>query len=381
MMQIMVIGKDVSAINLITSKIEKDLNLTVCAEYSKEDALIIYREFGFEFVVIGPNLIHEEDLIDEIKRVNKDVKIIEIYDLSDQEGAIDIIKSMISSGDEGEGKTSETTTGEVDYVPIPISYFYLLTASCADIYIQIQVKDGFQYVKRIKAYEKFDKDVILKYEGLNLKDFYIESSLKAEFMKDLASKSVESVLRAIDFDSGKFEVLDTISDLYNTCNDLLKNVHDMEIDYFTIQMVNGLLLGMKNLINKQEKLGQLFKAVITNKKSFKYRHSYLISIIASKSVPLVEWNNVNFSKNRFDLFLFASFFHDILLKEDRFVTLRSKDDVHNLDIIDPEKELVFNHARDCANLVREYPDAPDGADIIILQHHDLRCWCLWCCYW
>lgn len=121
-----------------------------------------------------------------------------------------------------------------------------------------------------------------------------------------------------------------------------------------------------DIAQKNPSVAALLKKLFQNKASFLYKHTQLIIYISQHIISNIEWGS-NEQKAKM---AFVAFFHDICLTDDKYVQYKSDTMVTlDNDISHVEKDLITKHAKMAADIVRNFPAAPIGADVIIMQHH------------
>jgi HD-GYP domain-containing protein (c-di-GMP phosphodiesterase class II)/CheY-like chemotaxis protein len=250
-----------------------------------------------------------------------------------------------------------------DFVPIPLSYFYLMSFSPCNIFIRIKKRTGDQFVRRINAKEVFDKDIILSYKENNLEEFYIYKEHHDAFLDDLLAQSLNK-LEVADISEGA--IIEIISDSYEISRNLLD---DLGFSPATVKMVKGTLQSVTKSISQNKQLGFLFKALLEEKYSYGYKHSYLISLFTFKIMPYLDWGKGDQFYSNFEKMSFVSYFHDILLQDEKHIKISSKKELYNLEATEEEKKLINEHANQISTLIQQFPKAPSDVDVILRQHH------------
>ena len=253
-----------------------------------------------------------------------------------------------------------------DYYPIPIKNFYLMNSVLCDIFIRIIRKESDdQYVLRIKDGDEFEKDAIRKYEKKGVKEFFIKKELRHLFLDDLYGQTVAKLNAK---ETSMENLVETTGDCFEVTQDLLVKMGVNEYSYKLGEATIESMMGTITIYD--DKLGSLVKGILDNKGSYSYRHSYLISVFASGIVPKLDLGDDQLLLN-LEKMTFVAFYHDILLPNDKLVSINSKNKLYNSKLTDEEKELVLNHANQISTLVQELPKAPPDVDVIIRQHHGM----------
>lgn len=251
-----------------------------------------------------------------------------------------------------------------DYIPFPIRLFFLMSNSPCDIYIKLVKKTGEEFVKRLHFGETFNREDLLKYEELGLKEFFVLRDERELFMNGLLTQSLKT-MKALTNTDEKAAVA-VVGDSFVISSDLILT---LGISPAAIAMVDQTITHMKSQINKSDKLGQLLKRLLDNQLSYSFRRSYLISLLSHTLLPKMEWGSGDQQSILLDKLMLVSFFHDIYLEEERFLKIMDNESFRKADLTPRERDLILNHANRAAMLVQSYPKLPQGVDMIIKQHH------------
>lgn len=251
-----------------------------------------------------------------------------------------------------------------DYVPFPIRLFYLMNVSPCNVYIRLVKKAGDDYVKRLNFGEKFNREDLIKYEDVGLKEFFILKEDRELFMNGLLTQSLKAVRTLGDSDD-KASVAKT-GDSFVISSDLIKT---LGITPACVAMVDQTVTHMRTQITKADKLGPLLKKLLDNQLSYSYRRSYLITLLSYTLLPKMEWGSGDQITIMLDKISMVSFFHDIFLEDEKLLKIMDNESLKKANLSPREKDMVLNHANRAAMLVQSYPKLPQGVDQIIKQHH------------
>ncbi len=249
-----------------------------------------------------------------------------------------------------------------DYVPFPVKYFYLMSNSPCDVYIRLMKKAGDEYVKRLNKGENFDKEALVKYEELGVSDFYITKDDYDVFMNGLFTQTMSNLKKSRTSD----ESIEVIGDSFVISADLLRSLGFTPI---CLAMVDQTINMMKSQIQKADKLGPLLKKLLSDKMSYSYRRSYLISAIAYRLLPRMEWGSADQQNSLLEKICFVSYLHDIYLEDEKLLKITDLTQMRQSGLSPREMDTLNNHAHHAATLVQSYPKLPQGVDLIIKQHH------------
>jgi len=94
----------------------------------------------------------------------------------------------------------------------------------------------------------------------------------------------------------------------------------------------------------------------------------LITFLSYHAIENLDWG----TSEQKEKLAFVSLFHDITLTTDEMCQIHSDSEMQISTMPDDKKSAIYKHAAVAAELVRNFPRAPIGADIIIQQHHASR---------
>jgi len=264
---------------------------------------------------------------------------------------------------------NELKTGKEEksgYFAVPIQNFYLIDQVNYKVFIRIQRKDANdQYILRIKPGQNFDINEIQRYEKKGVTNFFIENELRFVFLDELFQKvgdqikpSENSVEELVKNSEGNFKI----------AQDLLSK---MGLNEYTYRIGEGSVNSMMETITwYDDQLTKLVSGLLGNTDSFAFKHSYLIAVFAHSFLPKLDLPQEKLQVNM-ESMLFAAFYHDILLNDDRLVRIQTKSELFDEKLNEEETELVNNHARRTAEMVGQFPKIPPDAEQIILEHHGM----------
>ena len=108
--------------------------------------------------------------------------------------------------------------------------------------------------------------------------------------------------------------------------------------------------------------------MMKNKSSYLFKHVQLTTFFCFHAIDKQEWG----TKDQKNKIAFMAFFHDITLQRDELAEIETERELEQADLTNDDKEKVLTHALDSANIIRDFPKAPIGADTLIKQHHGSR---------
>ncbi len=134
----------------------------------------------------------------------------------------------------------------------------------------------------------------------------------------------------------------------------------------TQELTSAAIQSCINIALKNPGVATLLKKLLQNKASFLYKHTQLIIHVSQHIITNTEWGS---PEQKMKL-AFVAFFHDICLTDDKFAHYKSDTMVTiDTELSHVEKDVITKHAKMAADIVRNFPSAPIGSDVIIMQHH------------
>lgn len=243
-----------------------------------------------------------------------------------------------------------------EYVPVSLYYFSAVSSfklEC-DVFIRVRKNDNeAHYVKRLHHGDVFTEDDIQKYREMGLKEFYIPREQFAQFVNFVSEKLTS------DLSGAKFG---TQSSAYEITMDRLQS---LGIDEMTIQLVEESVKAMENTLKNAPALSHFLQEIKSDKLSYSYAHSYLISLILHKIVDQFEWDSVKMKERM----TYVAYFHDISLESPDLMKINSEAMLEAAKLSRNDKKSVQTHALEAANLIERFPKVPIGIGTILKEHH------------
>jgi HD-GYP domain-containing protein (c-di-GMP phosphodiesterase class II) len=248
-----------------------------------------------------------------------------------------------------------------DYIPVPVRYFLNLDNSNCDVFIRIKKSaTEYQFVKRIHNGDTFSNDSIKRYMDQGLEYFYVSKEHNKNFAIFLSNRLVEKM------DSPHMEQTQKIQLMGDSYEIAVKEITKLAFNSETVQLTDTIIENMIKNFEKSPEMSGLLHKVINSKTGFQYQRSHMISVVACEVVKNLKIND----PAAYEKIAFAAFFHDIKLQDrDDLSNINSYEELEQQQLSDADFDLVFNHAFEASQFVRMHPEAPLGADTIILHHH------------
>lgn len=267
------------------------------------------------------------------------------------------LKTMIQGSAKALGITAQDMMNKPvpDYFPIPISFFSSLERSVCPVYT---LDDGHYslYFEKLKDFTT-EETKALKKKGV--KTLFVNKLDRLEFVNNLTTELMATIK---DEDLSADEQL-TAGDA--TINLASKKLLSMGITDETVKLAHKSMEIMKKNTKQNTKLSLLLDRLLSNKTSYLFTHTQILSYIGLHIIKNIDWGN----PEQEEKICFIAFFHDIALEKDEHGRIKSTLDLKKSNFTETETSLVERHAQISAELVSKFPHAPMGADQIIRQHH------------
>lgn len=248
------------------------------------------------------------------------------------------------------------------YVSMSLNLLSQFKTSPCDIYLRIgkSVKD-FKYIKRIHLGHTLEMSDLQNYENKGISCLYIDWESQNLFLSKL--KDMVLTMEPKENIKGIINITSEIQDIVKTL------IKDTLIEQETIDLANTSIKAMANTISLAKTPLALLRALLTNKTSFNYKHSYLIMIFSYEILKRSDFVKTSSFKNVHEMMAFVAFYHDIYLPTDEMAMIKNQKEFYLAPLNKKEKEIVKHHAKLSADLLSQYKGTPLEAAKIIKAHH------------
>ena len=245
-----------------------------------------------------------------------------------------------------------------DFFPISISFCQNLKRAPCAIYV---LKGESDYQTKYSLNENVKTEEIKALIDAGTTTIYVPAPDRLKFVNHVNTSLLSRLTEA----KSEEETLSaTDESLHVVREEALKGESPVAIT--TQELSSAAIQACVEIALKNPSVASLLKKLLQNKASFLYKHTQLIIHVSQHIIDKMEWGS-NEQKAKL---AFVAFFHDICLTDDKYIKYKS-DTMVTIDtaISNVEKDLIIGHAKIAADIVRNFPNAPIGADVIILQHH------------
>lgn len=248
-----------------------------------------------------------------------------------------------------------------DFVSLAIEHFFLIDNAPCDFYIKIDSIDGERFLKRINVDDSIDREVIEKYQKNRVRSFYVKKNEHPILLNYLLQQSLEKI---VEVGKSSKSIHEINSETYGISQNLIDAIGVTE---HTIRLANASIASMVKSVKGSRGMRSLLEELLSNPSSYAYKRNYLISALCCELAPSMEWGSGDQLDLQIEKLTFLSFFHDIFIKEERYLKIFTNKEVKDLEL--QTSELILNHANKAASLIQSFPRTPGGVDLLIKQHH------------
>lgn len=324
-------GEQVQLI-IVRYKIQKELTAEILINFLKEKGM------NTPFIVIGPG---------------------EVPDFPCVANSLDL-KLMIKIAASSLNITAKEMSAKVvpEYFPIPVHYFQSIKRSVCPVYFK-NAGQGENYNLKIEGLIDFDSDfnASLVQEGVNY--LYVDKMDRLDFVNNVTSELM-SVLEADEVSEDEM-----ITAVDKSVELLSKKLLTIGIKEETIALAKKNIAIITANAKRSTKLSKLLDRLLSNKTSYLYKHTQILTYVGLHIVHNIDWGNTDQEEK----ICFISFFHDIALETDEQCKISSNSELKQSKLSEEKRALVEKHAQVAAEYVAKFPHAPMGSDQIIRQHH------------
>ena len=317
---------------IVRYKIQKELTAKILIDFMKEKGINI------PFIIIGPG---------------------EVPDVPCVANSLDL-KLLIKMAASALNITAKEMSSKVvpEYFPIPTHYFQSIMRSVCPVYFKDVVETQTYHLKIGKLID-FDADfkASLLLEGANY--LYVDKMDRLDFVNNVTSELMSGLQVEEVSEDEMITAVDSSIEL------LSKKLLTIGIKAETIAMAQKNIAIITANAKRSTKLSKLLDRLLSNKTSYLYKHTQILTYVGLHIIHNIEWGNTDQEEK----ICFIAFFHDIALETDEQCKISSNSELKQSNLSEEKKLQVEKHAQLAAEYVAKYPHAPMGSDQIIRQHH------------
>lgn len=379
MSQIIIISdsKIVSSLYEANLKVYVDVNSTI--KDSKESALELLKHLtSVDAIICFNESSKEKNVFDtfynELKKIKTSIPLIAVGDVdqSKYQGTL-VVKNKydLKAVIQAMAKILQVSAKEMatkavpEYYPVPTLLLSKLKKSEFDIYYRHE-KVPFEYEYFLVKEKNAElSEELSKYTKEGVPHLFIDSKERLKFI-NATSKLIIDVLEE-ERATAEDKVVIASQGIDMIAEDIFENE---VISEEVAAISNSCVKAVDSVIKDVPKLGPLLKLLLSSNTGYVYVHSVLATFISSKIIKNMSWG----SAEQQSKISFALFFHDIFLVP---IFAKYPDIISEKDLLsdprltDADKKIVNEHANLASSMIKTYPKAPIGVDVIINQHHGM----------
>ena len=272
------------------------------------------------------------------------------------------LKLLIKSAATALKITAKEMVGKVvpDYFPIPILYFNVIKRSVCNVYAEDFDNEG-KFVTRIEKLKPFDSTLITHMVQEGVTHLYVDKLDRLDFVNNVTSELISTLEAEELSEDEQHSATDKNIEL------LSRKLLSIGITEETIGLAKKNIDAIRNNVKKNPKLSKLLDRLLSNKTSYLYKHTQILTYISLHIIRNIDWG----TPEQEDKISFIAFFHDIALENDVQCQIHSTNELKRAELPTESRVLVERHAQIAAEFVSKCPHAPMGTDQIIRQHHGM----------
>lgn len=243
------------------------------------------------------------------------------------------------------------------WTAIPISTLIHFESIPFDLYIRVGAE---KYLKRIPSFEAFDEEMLQDFEGRGIKDLFCDKKHNRDFSMMLINNMINKVERNYESVKAKFKAK---NDVFLTTKEI---VNQLGISSRVIEVCESAIDRIRaDVSNESNQFGHYLQNLLGNSSlAFQYKLIELTSFVCGQ---MLEELNSTAKEEDIKKLVFASFFCDISIQDQKLLHVRSSEQFGRLTLIQHDEVSV--HALRASELINTYRNAPKDAAIIVRQHH------------
>jgi HD-GYP domain-containing protein (c-di-GMP phosphodiesterase class II) len=252
------------------------------------------------------------------------------------------------------------------FYPIPIKLIKELPETPTDLYYRNKKNEfEFDYYK-VHEKEKNLGESLKNFASEGVEFLYINAIERLKFINK-ASGIILDELQRSDL-SVADRVVITAQGMDMVADEIFEG--KTEINAEIAKISKACIESVNIIIRESPKLKNLLSDLLDSKQEYVYIHSLVTAFIASQIVEKMPWG----SNEQAEKIAFALFFHDLYLLPvyKKYPEFRGEEELlHADEVTEEDKKILMDHAKLSGDLLKTFPRAPIGADMIVTQHHGM----------
>ena len=246
-----------------------------------------------------------------------------------------------------------------DFYPIPIKYFRAISTTNCNIYALSTDALGSPYELKFEMGAAIDREAIQDLIREGQADLFVDKSERLRFVNHIT----ETVCDNIDYTNLNIE--EKLFVVATSTKEIAAELQSTGVTEETIEKAVQNIEQVMEASQQDTQVLSLLKKLMSNSGGYLFKHVQLVTFLTHQMAQNMEWVTAEHEKT----LAFMAYFHDILLENDELARIHSDKDLREANLSEEQKQLVLNHAKEAAQLVQGFSDAPMGVGILISQHH------------
>lgn len=244
-----------------------------------------------------------------------------------------------------------------DWSAIPISTLVHFNSVPFDLYIKLSDQ---RFVKRFPAHEELNKGLIDALIDKGITDLFCEK----RYNRDFSMMLINNMINKLDKNYSNVSIkLDSFGEVFETTRDIIQN---LGITGRVVEVCDAAVESMLTIVSKEKDEFSEFLNHLKNDKKLAFQFK-LINLTNYIGTQLINDMGMENSDEEIKRLVFASFFSDMHLMNQKLHFFRTADEVSTLKDLD--QKTILGHAIKAAELISKYKNAPLDVAKIITQHH------------
>ena len=367
----MVIHSNDDFIDLIQSNVEIRKDIEVIPRDDSESAIALLEILPNIKIIITEIKTEENNTLAEIQnyvdKTNRDILIVPVSDKISEEISkkyeytisptdwkivLELIDNILKIKKE---------SIEDRYKKIPLRYMGLISTACCDIF---RKENSELYKVIIKNGQEVSKESIKALSNQGIEELYIYSEYQINFTNLISDFLVNKIEKSLkDLPTEK-----KITLLGQSFSIAMDEITKTGINSATIQLSESIISAFIDTCSSQKKPSELIRKIINSKTGILYQNAFIITTVATALLESIQEKSMIQKSQK--ILTNAAFFHDISLSEyDQFSTILTKNQFEQRILDIDARELIFDHAKESANLIDKIIEIPAEVSRVIIEHH------------
>lgn len=271
------------------------------------------------------------------------------------------IKKLVQTAARILGVTAQDMVNKIvpDYVPMPIQYFIPEADVPCDVFLRKVTNENTEFQKKFSANTEVDPDLFNVILESGVSELYVPARYRLKFVSNLTDTVRGRINDNTITPEARMSALDRGMTILQ--EEIKINGLTPETTMLARESIDAVIATSR----ESPKLSALMDKLLSNKSSYLYTHTQLVTFVAFHIISNLDWG----TEEQQHKLSFVAFFHDITLESDHLAKIHSEKDLRKAQLTRAEIDAVNRHALNSMEIVQDVDHMPIGADVIIKQHH------------